>query len=306
MNKKFLAIISLMFTAMIWGLGFVAQRAGMEFVGPFTFNAVRSFLGGLSLLSVIWLVKSLCKDSRTVKLKKLQHILLAKAGLACGGVLFIAISIQQFCMQYVGAGKGGFISALYIIFVPIISVFMGKRLPNNVIFSILLAVIGLYLLCFKENLSSFNHYDFVLLSSTLFYALHIILVNFYSQKLDPAKLCCVQFFIVGILSLPLMFIFEAPTILAIWACRYYLLFAGVLTCGIAYTLQIFGQKYTPPVVASLIMSLESVFAVIGGMLFLNEILSGKEFLGCLFMVIAVLLSQLKFSPAKLKPCNTDG
>ena len=227
MSKKVFAIISLIFTAMIWGLGFVAQRAGMEFVEPFTFNVVRSFLGGISLLPVIGLVKFIHEDFRPQKMKHLQHILLAKGGFVCGLILFLALSVQQYCMQFVGAGKGGFITSLYIIFVPIISVLLGKKLRKNVVLSIFIAILGLYLLCFKREASSFNIYDFVLLISAFFFGLHIIVVNFYSQRINPAKLSCTQFFVLGILSLPLMFIFETPKLANIEACLLPLLFSGV-------------------------------------------------------------------------------
>lgn len=291
MQNKLSSNIALFLTALIWGLSFVAQRAGMEYIGPFTFNMVRSFLGGLSLIPVILWVKISTGDKRTERRKHAQHINLIRAGIACGTALFLAMSVQQYCMQFVGAGKGGFITALYIIFVPILTVLLGEKLKKQIIISVFLAFIGLYLLCYKAN-TGFDIWDLLILLSAFFYAVHIMVVNYYSRVVNPIKASCFQFFIVGLLSLFLVLLFETPSISAIIACKVPLLYAGVLTCGVAYTLQIYGQKYTLPILASLIFSLEAVFAVIGGVLILGETLSIKEFLGCIFMISGVILSNL--------------
>lgn len=293
MKNKILASLALFLTALIWGLSFVAQRAGMEYVGPFTFNAVRSFLGGLSLIPVILWVKIAKPDTRTERRKHYQHVNLARAGIGCGLALFTALSIQQYCMQFVGAGKAGFLTALYIVIVPAISVLQGEKLTKSMIISVMLSVIGLYLLCFKAGVG-FDIYDLFILISAFFYGVHILVVGYYSKRVNFIKASCLQFFVVGILSAILMLIFETPTLNAILACKIPILYAGILTCGVAYTLQIFGQRYTPPVVASLIMCLESVFAVLGGCLILGEILSLKEIIGCVFMISAVILSNLNF------------
>lgn len=297
MNMQIISSISLFLTALIWGLSFVAQRAGMDYVGPFTFNAVRSFIGGLSLIPVIYIAKLIRQDKRTPRMKHVQHIRLAQAGILCGIALFTAITIQQYCMSYVPAGKAGFITALYIIYVPIIStLFLNHKLTNNVKISVLLAVCGLYLLCFKQDTGGFSYYDILLLISAFFYGVHILVVNHFSRKVDAIKTSCVQFFVVGILSLPLMLLYETPTLQGIIDCKIPILYAGILTCGIAYTLQIFGQKYTAPVIASIILCMESVFAVIGGAIILHETMTHKEILGCVLMISAVLLSELKFNP----------
>lgn len=292
MKNKLLANIALFITAFIWGVSFVAQREGMEYIGPFTFNMVRSFLGTLSLLPIIFWVKLSAPDKRTKRMKRFQHMNLARAGIGCGLALFTAMSIQQYCMQYVTAGKAGFISALYIIFVPIISVLQGQKLEKNVIISVILATIGLYLLCYKTG-GRFNVYDLVLLVASFFYGVHILVVNYYSDKVHPVKASCVQFFVVGVLSAVLTFLFENPTLSSIIDCRTPLLYAGILTCGVAYTLQIYGQKNTFPVIASIIFSLESVFAVLGGAVLLNETMIPKEIVGCVFMITAVILSNFK-------------
>ena len=293
MKKQAFANIALFLTALIWGLSFVAQRAGMDYIGPFTFNTVRSFLGGLSLIPVIFLVKLFRKDSQTKQIKHEQHKMLLKAGLCCGFVLFIAISIQQYSMKFVDAGRAGFISALYIIYVPLISMFFGQKLEKNVKISVCVAVVGLYLLCFKGAIGGFSIYDLLILISAFFYGVHILVVNHFSQKVDAVRASCIQFFVVGILSIPLMLLFESPTISGIIACHVPILYAGILTCGVAYTLQIFGQKFTLPVVASLILCTESIFAVIGGMLILSETMAPREIVGCVLMIFAVALSQIQ-------------
>lgn len=292
MKNKLLANFALFLTALIWGVSFVAQREGMDHIGPFTFNMVRSFLGALSLLPVILWVKLSKPDTRTKKRKRYQHINLARAGVGCGLALFTAMSIQQYCMQYVTAGKAGFISALYIIFVPIIAVLQGHKLEKRIVFSVILAVIGLYFLCYTPG-GGFNVYDLLVLVAAFFYGVHILVVNFYSNKVNAVKACCLQFVVVGILSAVLTLLFENPTAASIIDCKTSLLYAGILTCGVAYTLQIFGQKNTLPVIASIIFSLESVFAVLGGALILGETMLPKEILGCVFMITAVILSNLK-------------
>lgn len=291
-QNKFTANLALFMTALIWGLSFVAQRAGMEYIGPFTFNMTRSILGGLSLIPVILWVKITVHDHHSVRVKHKRHINLLRAGIACGLALFLAMSIQQYCMQFVGAGKAGFITALYIIFVPILSILSGDKLNKQILISVILALIGLYLLCFKSG-QGYSIYDFLLLISALLYAVHIMVVNYYSGIVNPIKASCLQFFVVSILSFVMVIFFETPNLTSIISCKVPLFYAGVLTCGVAYTLQIYGQKYTIPVVASLILCLESVFAVIGGIFILGEVLSLKELLGCIFMISGVIISNIK-------------
>ncbi len=294
--------LALLLTAFILGLSFVAQKAGMEFVGPFTFNTVRNFLGVMSLLPIIFIAKiySSKKYSRSKNEIHIQHKLLAKGGIICGILFFLALSINQYCMLYAPAGKAGFITALYIIFVPLISVvFFKRKLKNNVKISIILALTGLYLLCVKES-SPFQLCDLGLLISSIFFALHLLAVGHYSHKISSIKLACIQFLVTAILSAVLMFILEPVSVNAIINGIKPILFSGVVVTGVAYTLQIYGQKNTPPVLASLILSMESVFAVLGGMAILGETLTFKEGLGCIIMISAILLSQLRFAPRAMK------
>ena len=291
MKNKILGNIALFTTALIWGLSFVAQREGMEHIGPFTFNAVRSFLGCLSLLPVIFWIKYSKPDTRTDRRRRYQHINLARAGIGCGLALFIAMTIQQYCMQYVTAGKAGFISAMYIIFVPLIAILQGKKLEKKFLICVSLSVIGLYFLCYRPG-GGFNVYDLLLLVGAFFYGVQMLVVNYYSLRVNPVKASCAQFFTVGVLSLLLTLMYEHPTLAGIIACKVSIFVAGVLTCGVAYTLQFYGQKHTHPIIAALIFSLESVFAAVGGALILGETMVSKEILGCVFMIVAVIWSNM--------------
>lgn len=299
--KHLYSNLALVLTAFILGMSFVAQKAGMEYIGPFTFNTIRNFLGGLSLLPIIFIAKIYSGKKYQLPEEKLKdrYKLLAKGGIICGILFFLALSVHQYCMIYAPAGKAGFITAMYIIFVPLISVFVFKRkLRNNVKISVILAIIGLYFLCFKEG-SAFQLCDFGLLVSSLLFTFHLFAVGYYSHKISSIKLSCVQFFTAGILS-SIFMLFEKVSTDIIIDCAKPLIFAGVVVTGVAYTLQVYGQKNTPPVLASLILSLESVFAVLGGMVILGETLTVKETIGCLIMITAIVLSQLRFSPDAMK------
>ncbi len=276
--------ISLVLAAFISGLSFVAQKLGMNYVEPFTFNTLRCFIGAVSLLPLMFLLR---KFDTKYPVKNLF-----KGGLLAGIVLFIAFSINQYCMIYADAGKAGFITSLYILFVPLIAVFLKHRLTMNVSISILIALIGLYLLCAKE-MSSFELWDIFLLVSAFFFALHIIVVSYYSKRTDAVKLAMMQFIIAGMLSLPFSLLFDKPEIQLILAGWKPVLFIGVIVTAGAYTLQIFGHKATKPILATLILSSEAVFAVLGGMIILNETLTIREVTGCIIMMGAIILSQIK-------------
>lgn len=284
--------ISLLTAAFISGLSFVAQKLGMHYVGPFTFNALRCFIGSFCLFPLIFLFKNSSLDNH----EKFSQKVLIKGALLAGVVLFIAFSINQYCMIYADAGKAGFITSLYILFVPLIALCFKHKLKNNVKLSIVIAVFGLYLLCAK-NILNFEVWDILLLLSAFFFALHIIIVSYFSKKTDTIKLSCLQFLFAGILFLPLMLL-EQNTFEAIISGWKPILFIGVVVTGVAYTLQIFGHKATKAVLATLILSSEAVFAVLGGMLILGETLSTKEIVGCIVMLFAIMLSQIEFKNKK--------
>lgn len=281
--------IALIMAAFISGLSFVAQKLGMLYVGPFTFNALRCFIGCISLLPVMFLLSTRQRCN-------------FKGGILAGIVLFIAFTINQYCMIYTEAGKAGFITSLYILFVPALAIFLKHKLSLNVAISILVALIGLYLLCAKSPLI-FELWDILLLISAFFFALHIIIVSHYSKKSDAIKLSLMQFLVAGFLSLPFAVFIENPTFPLILAGWKPILFIGVIVTAGAYTLQIFGHKATKPVMATLILSSEAVFAVLGGVLILNETLSIKEIVGCLIMLIAIVLSQIPNKGGKSEKTN---
>lgn len=276
--------LALLGAAFISGLSFVAQKLGMHYIGPATFNALRCFIGCVSLLPVLYLFNK-------IQYKKYDKKNLIKGGLIAGVVLFIAFSINQYSMIYAPAGKAGFITSLYVLFVPIIAVFMKHKLKNNVKISILIALFGLYLLC-CDDISHFEIWDVLLLLSAFFFALHIIVLNCYSKKTNPIELSIVQFLCTGVLFLPFSLFFENPTINLILAGWKPILFIGVIVTAGAYTLQIFGHKATKPVLATLILSTEAVFAVLGGVVILNESLNIKEITGCIIMLFAIMNSQI--------------
>lgn len=287
--------ILLFFTAIIWGVAFVAQSVGMDYVGPYTFNAVRSFLGGIVLIPCIFMFcrpKSSAKE-REKTLDRPRDLVIG--GGLCGLMLFISTTLQQVGIQYTTVAKAGFITALYIVLVPVLGIFIKKKIGLKVWISVVIALAGLYLLCMKGSFS-LGKGDFLVLLCSLCFALHILVIDYFTQRVSGVKLSCIQFFITGILSSVLMFLFETPTwagILAAWLPIFY---AGVFSCGVAYTFQIIGQRGTDPTVASLILSLESVVSVLAGWLLLDQSLTPREILGCVLMFGAILLAQL--SPSK--------
>ncbi len=313
MNSKLRGSIMLFTTAFIWGSAFVAQKAGMDYIGPFTYNGIRCLIGALVLVPVILLVNALQKKKnggelsagetgvdRQIALKNDRKTLLA-GGLACGAVLFIASSLQQIGLVYVSAGKVGFITALYIVLVPILGLFLGRKVRRILWLSVALATVGLYLLCIKEDFTV-GKGDLLVIACALGFAVHILIIDHFSPKVDGIKLSCLQFLFTGLFSIPFILIFETVDWSNIFAGWFPLLYTAVMSCGIAYTLQIIGQKDVEPAVASLILSLESVFAVITGIIVLHEQVSSRELMGCIIMFAAIILAQLpqkKASPAEI-------
>lgn len=279
--------LMLFLTAFIWGTAFVAQSVGMDYLGPFTFNGVRSLIGGIALLPCIWLLHKLNGESKNEGSRRE----LLTGGTACGVLLFAASSFQQIGIQYTTAGKAGFITAFYIVIVPVLGVFLHKKIGWKIWLAVILALAGLYFLCITESFS-IGKGDTMVFLCALVFAVHILVVDYYSPKVDGVKMSCIQFFVCGILSLPFMFTLETPELGSIVVAWMPLLYAGVLSCGVAYTLQILGQKNVNPAVASLILSLESCFSVLAGWIVLGERLSLRESAGCVLMFMAIILAQL--------------
>lgn len=273
----------LLLTAFIWGAAFVAQSVGGEAVGCFTFNGVRSLIGALVLLPVIWLMDAKKKEDQKT---------LIMGGICCGVMLCIASNFQQFGISFTTVGKAGFITAMYILIVPILGLFMKKKAGLQVWLGVVLAVMGLYLLCMTSESFSLSKGDFLVLICAGFFSLHILIIDYFSPKVDGVRMSCIQFLVCGILSMVMAFIFETPEVSVILSGWLPILYAGVLSCGVAYTLQIVGQKNMDPTVASLILSLESVFSVLAGWLILNQTLSLRELSGCVLMFLAIILAQL--------------
>ena len=292
MNKFILRQSLLLFlTAVIWGVAFVAQSAGMAYIGPFTYNGVRSILGGLVLLPSIVLLDKIRgnlgeNDSRTKGGKELLA-----GGVCCGLILFAASSFQQIGIQYTSVGKAGFITAMYILLVPIMGIFVHRRVGLKVWIGVVFAVCGLYLLCMSEGLR-LEKGDALVLVCAVIFSLHILVIDYFSPKVDGVRMSCIQFWVCGILSMICSFLFETPGLGSILQAWKPICYGGIMSCGVAYTLQIVGQRDMNPTVASLIMSLESVVSVVAGFLILHQAMSVRELSGCCLMVVAIVLAQL--------------
>ncbi len=297
--------------AFIWGLAFVAQSAGMEYVGAFTFNAVRFIIGGIVLIPVILFLDRRRKSKITVNNSEKDNSkkyspgadntaavsvstsdrAALTGGILCGLALFAASSFQQVGIAYTTAGKAGFITAMYIVIVPILGIFLGRRPGWTLLLSVAVAVAGLYLLCINGRVTV-GFGDVLEFICAIFFAVQIMLVDHYSVLTEGVKLSCVQFFVCGFLSLIFSLLLETIDISAIFMAWAPILYTGVFSCGIAYTLQIVGQKNTDPQIAALIMSLESVFALISGWIILGQAMSARELIGCVLMFLAIILARI--------------
>lgn len=291
MLKKLRGSLMLLTAAFIWGTAFVAQSKGMDYVAPFTYNAVRTLIGGVVLIPMVFLFGQKSRRKVSENNNKISFI----GGIICGLVLFAASSFQQLGISLTSAGKAGFITALYVVIVPVISIIFGQKSSLKMWLCAFTAIIGFYLLCIKEGFR-LSKGDLYVLICAVFYSVHIIVIDHFNSKgAEPVKMSCVQFFTAGSIMMICMFIFESPALAAVWAAKYTILYAGVMSCGVAYTLQIIGQKYTESAAAALIMSLESVFAALAGWIILSEHMSMKEFAGCILVFAAVVFSQLDIS-----------
>ena len=294
MNKQMRGTIALLCGTSIWGLAFIAQSVGMDLIGPFTFQAIRCGLA-VAFLFLLTLVFD-HKIGVSKSLSKWKNKRLWIAGGVCGSALFIAASLQQVGLIYTDPGKAGFLTAMYIVLVPMLGIFVHRKPGLNAVFSVALALVGLYLLSFM-GVAEINVGDLLLIGCALAFAVQILLIDNFAQDLDGLRLNCVQALVVALLSLPWMLLKEEPNLGNILACWLPLGFAGILSMGVAYSLQIVGQRNLEPTTASLIMSLESVFAALGGWLILHNTMTGRELLGCGLVFAGVIVSQL---PTKKK------
>lgn len=289
MNKQMRGTIALLCGTSIWGLAFIAQSVGMDLIGPFTFQAIRCGLA-VAFLFLLTLVFD-HKIGVSKSLSKWKNKRLWIAGGVCGSALFIAASLQQVGLIYTDPGKAGFLTAMYIVLVPMLGIFVHRKPGLNAVFSVALALVGLYLLSFM-GVAEINIGDLLLIGCALAFAVQILLIDNFAQDLDGLRLNCVQALVVALLSLPWMLLKEEPNLGNILACWLPLGFAGILSMGVAYSLQIVGQRNLEPTTASLIMSLESVFAALGGWLILHNTMTGRELLGCGLVFAGVIVSQL--------------
>lgn len=281
----------LLLTATIWGVAFVAQSVGMDYVGGFTFNMARSLIGSAVLLPVIWFMgRNSSKKAEEAQGSSSRKDLLW-GGLACGILMCLASNFQQFGIKYTTVGKAGFITACYIVLVPILGLFLKKKCSPFIWLAVAMSVAGLYLLCITDGFS-IGKGDILVLICAVFFSFHILVIDYYSPKVDGVKLSCIQFLVCGILSGIPALIFEKPEMSAVLTAWQPILYAGVMSCGVAYTLQIIGQKNMNPTVASLILSLESCISVLAGWVILGQQLSAREIAGCVIMFAAIILAQL--------------
>lgn len=295
MKKSIKGPVFLFLCSLFWGMAFSAQSNAMNYVEPYTFVFLRSAITCLVLCAGFPLLNRMSGESSAQTASTKQHFAI---GILCGTFLVIATILQQIGLVTTTTAKSGFITALYIVIVPILGIFLGKRPSATIWFGVLVSLVGLYFLCMKQgNALNINIGDLFTLGSALVFAIHIILIDRFGSNLNSAKLSTIQFGVAAIIACAITFIFETPRLEDILACWTSILYVAVFSGALGYTFQIIGQKYTDPTLASLIMCLESVFAAIGGWILLGETLSGRELLGCALMLGASVIALL---PSKSK------
>lgn len=310
LKNSFLLLIA----AAIWGTAFVAQSVGMDYVEPFTFCFSRSIIGCMVLIPIIYLFERKDKTSKKENTEKTSASFLSKnrililGGIACGICLFAASNLQQFGIMTSTAGKAGFITACYIIIVPVLGIFLKRKTSPLIWLGVVIALVGMFFLCIMPSIKndggfSFQPGDIQLILCSICFSFHILVIDHFSPKTNGIKLSCIQFLVCGILSGICMLIFETPSMENILNAWLPIMYAGAMSSGIAFTLQIIAQKDLHPTVASLIMSLESVISVLAGFVILNEVLSTYEIIGCVLMFIAIILAQI--SPSDTSTANTE-
>lgn len=280
--------ILLVLTALIWGCAFVAQSVGMDYVGPFTFNMARFLIGAIVLLPVIWFMD---RQRKTGAEKGAGQKTLIIGGICCGIALAVASTLQQWGILFTTVGKAGFITAMYIVIVPLLGIFIGKKVRPLIIGCVAIAVVGFYFLCMTESLR-LGLGDFLVLLCAIAFSIHILVIDHFSPKVDGVKMSAIQFLTAAIISAVPTLLWEQPVLTEILQAWQPVLYAGVMSCGVAYTLQIIAQKNADPTVASLLLSLESVFSVLAGWVLLGQELSLKELFGCVLIFCAIILAQL--------------
>lgn len=297
MKKQLRSDLMMLITALIWGSAFVAQRAASDTIPAFAFSGVRYMIAFMVLIPVILIMdkfKSARNEAEPMsqeERRKNRKVLLI-GGTCCGVVLTLASNFQQLGVTFTTSGKAGFITSLYVVIVPLLGLLIGKNVRKLIWFCVFLAVAGLYTLAIKPGTFHLGLGDFLVLICAFFFALHILVIDHFSPKTDGVKLSCVQFIVAGIISLILMLIVETVSISELIDAAIPILYAGAISGGIAYTLQIIAQKDADPTVASLLLSMEAVFAALSGWLILGEVMTAREILGCILVFAAIILAQL--------------
>ena len=279
----------LLLTATIWGTSFVAQSVGMETVNPLVFNGTRSILATVFLM-IIMMIRMKETPELRVRLQKNRRIHMT-GGIICGVLLFAASTIQSYGIKYTTAGKSGFITAFYVVLVPVISMAFGKKVSRTIWLAVLLAVGGLYLICINESFT-INRGDLLTMVCAVFFSFHILAIDRYVDRVDGIAMSCIQFLTVSVISVVLMIFFVHPDFQAVWNAWLPIGYAGIFSCGIAYTLQVVAQKGIHPAVASLLMSMESCISVLAGWLILHQAMSARELAGCGLMFAAIVLADV--------------
>ncbi|PID44539.1 MAG: EamA family transporter [Proteobacteria bacterium] len=288
--------ILLLITAAIWGSAFVAQRVGMDYIGPFTYSGVRFLIGGVTLIPIAWWIRrwqarQVASGKRRSRTPKEGGVGLLWASLICGVVLFGGVTLQQIGMVYTTAGKGGFITSLYIVLVPIMGLAFKQHVGAGVWIGALMALVGLYLLSIKSDFT-LDYGDLLMLIGAFFWAAHVLVLGWVAPKYDPVVLSIVQFLICGVLSMVCAFIFEVIVWADVMLAMDSILYAALMSTGIAYTLQVVAQQDARPSHAAIILSSEAMFAVLAGWLILGEVLAIRGMWGCVLIMAGMLFSQL--------------
>lgn len=300
----------LFMAALVWGMAFVSQKAGMDSMGPLTFNGSRNLIGAAVLIPVILILRGRVHKAERKPLPVRTTIV---GGIACGLALTVASTLQQFGMTMTTVGKGGFITTLYIILTPILGLFLHRKVPGAVWAAVALAVVGMYLLCFTGDSFTISTGDLLVLGSALVFSVHILVIDRFSPLTDGVVLSCIQFFVCGVISTIAAFVFEEPSWGQLADGIIPVLYAGVLSCGVGYTLQIVGQKGVDPTAAALILSMESVVAAVSGyiagatgLLATDQTLTSRQIAGCAIVFAAVIIVQLPWERIIRKRKNTTG
>ena len=297
-----MGLVSLLVCTMIWGTAFIAQSVGMDQMGPFTFQCIRCLLAVAFLFPAATLAGAK-REGLWISFKKWADPQLMKYGLLCGSVLFIASSLQQIGLVYTDAGKAGFITAMYIVLVPLLGIILRRKPSRNALFSVVPATIGLYMLC-GMGPGGINIGDIFLMGGALGFSVQIMLVDKHAQALDSLRFNCAQCIVICLFSFPMM-LTEERSAVSIWNARGSLMYAGIMSMGVAYSLQVIGQKHVEPTAASIIMSLEAVFAALAGWALLHETMTTQELIGCSLMFLAVILSQLPVKQTEESPVQAE-